>query len=87
MNRLIPALATFLASVLALMSFNCAAGNRAQPAMVSSSHQFDSATQLYTYSYAVTNPAGSEAPIDTLVVKLEPGVDVITNLRAPPVGA
>lgn len=84
MNRLASIFGVFLGAVVALTSFSCFAGDRAQPSMVSSSHQFSSATQLYTYSYAVTNPTGSAAPVDTLVVMLEPGVDVVTNLRAPP---
>ena len=67
-----------------LVALNCDAGNRAQPSTISNSSQFSSETHLYTYRYSLTNPPGSQAPLDTLVIKLEPGVDVVTNFRAPP---
>lgn len=60
------------------------AGTRDQPSTLNSSNSLSAETHLYTYRYALTNPAGSSAPLDTLVVKLEPGVDIITNIKAPP---
>lgn len=65
-----------------LAALNCYAGDRAQPSLISGAYHFNSATNLYTYSYKLTNPVGSVAPVDTLVIKLRHGVDV-TNLRAP----
>jgi hypothetical protein len=73
-----------LACAGALVALVCHAGDRAQPSQLSVTHSFASSTHLYTYRYTLTNPAGSAAPLDTLVVKLEPGVDVVTNFRAPP---
>ena len=62
----------------------CAAGNRAQPSTLSDSHQLDRATHLHVYNYVLTNPGSNTAGLDTLVIKLEPGVDVITDFRSPP---
>lgn len=74
-----------LASLTAAsMAWVCHASNRAQPSSLTDTNQFDSATHLHTYSYTLGNPGGNTAPIDTLVVKLEPGVDVVTDVRSPP---
>lgn len=84
MNSPVPVLTALLAIIGTLVSLDGNAGNRAQPTLIASSHQFNFSTKLYTYSYTLSSPAGSAAPVDTLVVKLEPGVDVVTNMRAPP---
>jgi hypothetical protein len=73
-----------LACMGVVAAATCVAGNRAQPSQLTNSQSYASATHLYTYRYTLANPAGSAAPLDTLVVKLEPGVDVVTNFRAPP---
>lgn len=73
-----------LACVAALAATTAVAGNRAQPSQLADNQTYASATHLHTYHYTLTNPAGSAEPLDTLVVKLEPGVDVVTNFRAPP---
>ena len=67
-----------------LAAVTSVAGDRGQPSLIADSNQYSAATHLYTYSYALTNPAGSAGALDTLVIKLEPGVDVVTNFRAPP---
>lgn len=73
-----------LALAIASASVVCHAGNRAQPSLLADSQTYASATHFHSYHYTLTNPAGSAAPLDTLVIKLEPGVDVVTNFRAPP---
>lgn len=75
---------TLLACLVAAVANTCLAGNRAQPSQLSDQQTYAASTHLYTYHYTLANPAGSAAPLDTLVVKLEPGVDAVTNLRAPP---
>jgi hypothetical protein len=59
-------------------------GNRSQPAVLAEDNQLDSSTHLQSYNYAVQNPLGNSAVIDTLVIKLEPGVDVVSDIKAPP---
>lgn len=74
-----------LAALLLLaVSLHGTAGDRAQPALLSDSQQYDPATRLYTYQYELSNPSGNTAPLDTLVVKLEPGTGVVTDFTAPP---
>lgn len=74
------------ALVIALLA--CAplasAGDRAQPALVADSNTYDSATHLHTYSYVLSNPSSNTAPLETFVIKLQPGVDVVTDFKAPP---
>jgi len=60
------------------------AGNRSQTATLLSANQIDSSTHLQTYSYTLENPVGNVAVLDTLVIKLDPGVDVITDIKSPP---
>ena len=72
-----------LACLAAVAATTCLAGNRAQPSLLADRQSYASATHLHTYHYTLTNPAGSAAALDTLVIKLEPGVDVVTNFRAP----
>jgi hypothetical protein len=74
--------AVFVLGMLA--TFSSIAGDRTQPSLIADANRYSPATHLYTYSYTLTNPAGSAAPLDTLVIKIEPGVDVVTNFRAPP---
>lgn len=75
-----------LAIFILLASFVLSAGaaQRDQASLLNDSNHFDPSTQLYTYSYILTNPAGSQAPLDLLEVKLEPGVDIVTNIKSPP---
>lgn len=70
--------------VTALAAADGHAGDRAQPSVLSSSYEFDTATHLYTYHYVLSNPVDNTAPLDTLVIKFEPGVDVITDFQSPP---
>lgn len=60
------------------------AGDRALPSALRDSNHFDSATHLYSYYYTLSNPNGNAAVLDTLVIKLEPSVDVVTDLKSPP---
>jgi len=75
-------------SLVGLSTFSLAlafpAGNRAQPSSLSDSHQLDGATHLHQYNYVLSNPDSNTAGLDTLVIKLEPGVDVVTDFRSPP---
>lgn len=57
---------------------------RDHPVIVQADVTHDPATHLYTYQYTVTNPAGNPRPVDYFSILLEPGVDVITDLAAPP---
>jgi hypothetical protein len=70
--------------VVIFFSAICFAGNRSQTATLLSTNQIDSSTHLQTYSYTLENPLGNMAVLDTLVIKLDPGVDVITDIRSPP---
>lgn len=72
------------ALLLLAVSFHGVAGDRAQPALLSDRQQYDPATRLYTYQYVLSNPRGNTAPLDTLVVKLEPGTGVVKDIKAPP---
>lgn len=62
----------------------CHANDRDQPTLLTVTTRLDSATHLRTYSYTITNPSSNTAPIDLLLIKLEPGVNVITDIRSPP---
>ncbi len=70
--------------ITALLALGCHAGDRAQQSVLSHSNQFDAATHLHTYHYVLSNPSANTAPLDTLVIKLEPGVDVVTDFESPP---
>lgn len=72
------------AVTLIIFSGICYAGNRSQRATLSSADNIDSSTHLRTYSYTLENPEGNVAVLDTLVIKLDPGVDVVTDIRSPP---
>lgn len=67
-----------------LLALGGNAGNRAQPSSLSVSHQIDGATRLHVYRYVLANPGTNTAPLDTLVIKLDPGVDGVTDIRSPP---
>lgn len=67
-----------------LLALGCNAGDRVQPSSLSDSNQLDGSTRLHVYSYVLANPGTNTAPLDTLVIKLDPGVDVITDIRSPP---
>lgn len=75
--------------VLSLVSPLCVgqvlipAAPRNQPTQVAAAVVRDPATHLYKYSYSLTNQPGNTAPADTFVVKVTPGVDVITNITDP----
>jgi hypothetical protein len=56
---------------------------RNQPTTVAATTAYDAATHFYTYNYAITNLATNSAAVDTLVVKLPVGVDVVTNIHDP----
>ena len=60
------------------------AGDRAQPSSLADSQRFEASTQQYTYRYVLSNPAGNTAPLDRLVIKLEPGVGAVSGIRSPP---
>ncbi|MCA1713824.1 MAG: hypothetical protein LC715_01395 [Gammaproteobacteria bacterium] len=84
-QNIVRAYAAALAGLTAAsMALGCQAGDRAQPSSLSDNNQFDTATHLYNYSYTLGNPSSNTAPLDTLVIKLEPGVDVVTDFKAPP---
>ena len=72
------ALATLLAA-----STPAQAARRDYPAQVTATTTLDQATQFHTYAYSATNPSSNPAGLDTIVVKLQPGVDVITDIRSP----
>lgn len=55
-----------------------------QPMTVSATATFDASTHFYEYAYTVANPATNAANASLLVVKLQPGVDVVTEVRSPP---
>lgn len=75
--------AAFLGLLSTMVALGCHAGNRAQPSSLSNSNQIDGSTRLHVYNYVLVNPATNTAPLDTLVIKLEPGVDVVTDIRSP----
>lgn len=75
---------SFLCAILLAITPACLAGNRAQPTVLVASSYLDPATHMYVYSYTITNPVTNTAPVDTLVLKLQPGVSVMTGFQAPP---
>lgn len=76
--------AALVGLVTALTVLDGHAGDRAQPSSLSHSDQFDPATHLYTYHYVLLNPSDNTAPLDKLLIVLEPGVDVVTDFESPP---
>lgn len=54
-----------------------------QPTKLNATVAYDESAHIYKYSYQLLSEPTNTAPADTLVVKIEPGVDVITNITAP----
>lgn len=71
-------------SILLLSSVASAQVSRMDyPMNVSGASSFDSSTHFYEYVYSVGNPSSTPANTWQLVVKLQPGVDVVTDIRSP----
>lgn len=76
-------LASFVGAILILICVDVSSGDRAQPSYVADHHRVDTATQLHVYSYTLSNPSANTAPLETLVIKLQPGVNVVTDFESP----
>jgi hypothetical protein len=53
------------------------------PTVVQGSTQFDSSTHLYKYSYTVQNPSSNDRGVWLIMLQLQPGVDVATDINSP----
>ena len=86
MNRLIGRFgyAYGVAVLLSIVSPHALAGTRSQPVSVTASTSYDPSSHMHVYAYSVSNPTTNTAPLDTLVLKLQPGVDLVTGFTAPP---
>lgn len=77
-----------MAKIIALLlMFSSAASVQAigmdYPMNVSGTSSFDPATHFYEYTYSIGNPLSNFANTSQLELKLQPGVDVVTDIRSP----
>lgn len=68
----------------AIFSGSACAGDRALPANISAQTVVESSTHLNVYSYSVSSLGTNDAPLETLTIKLAPGVDIVTGIVSPP---
>lgn len=59
------------------------AQDRAAPTSVDGATSFDYSSQMHIFSYKLSNPSVNPGPIETLVVKFDPRVDVVTGITSP----
>ena len=53
------------------------------PVQVTAQTSYDPATHFYTYAYTVANPSSNPSGVEFMEVQVEPGVDIITDVRSP----
>lgn len=53
------------------------------PVQVTVQTSYDPATHFYTYTYTVANPSNNPSGVDYVQIHVEPGVDIITDVRSP----
>lgn len=71
---------------LAAIFLSCSmvnAGDRSQPATLSATTSIDPASQFQVYSYTLAAPASNTAPLETLTIRIPPGVDTVTGITSP----